>query len=328
MIISKTPLRVSLFGGGTDYPEYFERKRGAVLGGTINKYIYTSISKLSPISREHYRVQYRQVESCVTVEDIMHPVVREVLRLHSDLKHINISTVSDLPGGTGLGSSSAFTVGLLQAIYKMKGLETSKSMLARAAIDIERTKLQEKVGVQDQYHASFGGFSRYEYSHEAVQITPIETDRPTFRSLNKSVLLVYTGGIRRASDVTVEQVKKTSKSENDFALDKMYEFVLEATAIINSIHSDQLEQIGSLLSESWELKKSLSPSVTNTHIDHMVEVGLSRGAVGAKLLGAGGNGFVLFIIPQQCRQDLIDIFGYTNCIPFSFVPHGTELIHA
>jgi D-glycero-alpha-D-manno-heptose-7-phosphate kinase len=327
MIITKTPLRVSLFGGGTDYPSYFQHQRGSVLGGTINKYVYVHVSDLAGIADETFRIQYRSTQSTNKIDEIEHPAVRAILGHFNWTQKINISTVSDLPGSTGLGSSSSFTVGLLSALLAKSLKKTSDIDLAKLAIKIEQHYLDEKVGVQDQLHAACGGFSRYDFFQNTISKNNLKIKKERIKTLNESSILIYTGAKRAASIVLNEQHDRNEDKINDQFLLRMFELVDEAQSVFEK-SSDQnfLREVGELLKESWGLKKNLSNKVTNPIIDEIIETGCQLGAYGAKLLGAGHHGFVYFIGESHTIQRLKNHFGEQKYVEFKFQEHGTKSI--
>ena len=234
MILSKTPLRTSLFGGGTDYLEYFKHSDGAVLVGTIDKFIYTSLHSLPYFAQQKYRVSYRKVEDASSLDEIKHPVIRETLREFGVDAPLSISTSSDLPGGTGLGSSSAFTVGLCNALAAFLSEGMTPLQLAEKAIYIERELLKENVGVQDQLHAAFGGFNIYTFSGDTMSLIPIRITRQRLNFISDNSFLVFTGITRNASATLNNQVKKTHSGTNDDYLKMMYSIVFEAKEIFES----------------------------------------------------------------------------------------------
>lgn len=334
MFVSKTPLRVSFFGGGTDYPSYFKTKPSSVLGGTINKYVYTTALPLAPFAEQKFRLSYRVVEDTDTLDEISHPVIREYLKLCNFDQPYSFTTVSDLPGSTGLGSSSSFSVGFINLISAIvqDGFMCPQS-LALEAINLEQNVLSENVGVQDQTHAAYGGLARYDFSwNEMNQETNIERDAaeiPYSREvlLNKSMVLVYTAIQRHASKVLGDQVNRTTSGDNDNYLSRMYEMVQEGQQLLATPGDDTeiLKQFGRLLNEGWELKKGLSNQISNHVIEDIYQTGRDLGAYGGKLLGAGGGGFVLFLVDPGRISSLEQEFGKNNVIPIEFVNQGSQL---
>ncbi len=328
-VIVKTPLRISLFGGGTDYREYFDRKGGAVLGGTINKHIYMVHLPMSPVAQTRYRLTYSKVETIDHIDDIQHPVIREVLKDENYDIPFNLAIISDVPGGSGLGSSSSFTVGFLKLVRYLKGEMITKFDLARAAIRIESEVLQERVGVQDQFHASYGGFSLYEFNKDAVAISPIQIST-TFRdSLNASLILVHTKRYRSASHILEEQIKSTREGHIDNNLEDMKSLCYEARQVLQNDPSDEaLVEIGRMLSENWRIKRSLSSAISNAHLDEIFDTGMQLGAYGGKLAGAGNGGFFIFLAPQDAIRKMQATFGEERVIKAEFQDEGSHLIKA
>jgi D-glycero-alpha-D-manno-heptose-7-phosphate kinase len=331
MYVSKTPLRVSFFGGGTDYPSYFKNKPSSVFGGAINKHVYTTALPLAPFADQKFRVAYRVVEDAAKVEDISHPVIREYLKLVGFDTPYSFATMSDLPGSTGLGSSSSFTVGFANLIAIIQNEFLCPESLALKAIHLEQTVLGENVGVQDQTHAAYGGVARYDFSWRNNQ-TVIERDEaviPHSRNqlLNKSMVLVYTSIQRHASKVLDTQLARTVSGDNNSYLDRMYEMVQEGMDLLESPGDDKdiLQQFGGMLNESWELKKGLGKDTTNHIIEDIYQTGRDLGAYGGKLLGAGGGGFVLFLVDPERITALENEFGKTNVIPVKFVNDGSRV---
>lgn len=326
-IIVKTPLRVSLFGGGTDYREYFERNGGAVLGGTVNKFIYLVCLPMSPVAETRYRITYSKVEEIDHVADIQHPVIREVLNDENYNIPFNLAVISDIPGGSGLGSSSAFTVGFLNLIRNLKGESATKFDLARAAVRVESELLQERVGVQDQYHAAFGGFSLYEFQKNNTSISPIQISTDFRSRLNASLVLVHTDRYRSASDILEEQIKHTREGRVDNNLESIKQLSYQARRIFQSENPETaLVEIGAMLSENWHLKRSLSSSISNAHLDEIYQTGMRLGAYGGKLAGAGGGGFFIFLAPPEAIAQMQLIFGEARVIKAEFQDEGSRFV--
>lgn len=327
MWISKTPLRVSFLGGGTDYPSYFQNNPGAVLGSTIDKYIYISVLPLAAFAEQKFRITYRTTESVDRVEDIAHPVVRETLKLLQWNTPLNIATMAELPGSTGLGSSSAFTVGFLNLLHHLKGSRLTRYELARQAIYLEQDVLKENVGVQDQVHAAFGGLSRYEFSKGRFTIEPVRISTSRLRIINDSMLLVYTGRTRSASSVVADQENRTASGLNDSYLSQMYELTNIGVQILEGGVDDHIavRDFCSLLDQSWKLKRMLGRSVTSDTIDVLYSRGKDLGAWGGKLLGAGGGGFVLFFVDKRFHDSFYDEFGTENVVRVSLTTVGSTV---
>ncbi|WP_176086422.1 galactokinase [Martelella sp. HB161492] len=328
MWISKTPLRASFLGGGTDYPSYFHKQPGAVLGGTIDKFVYIQALPLAHIAEQKYRITYRTTESVDNIDAIQHPVIREGLRHYKWEQPLNIATMSDLPGGTGLGSSSAFTVGLINLLHKMRGIELTRYELARQSIFMEQEILHEKVGVQDQIHAAFGGLSRYEFVGDTISIEPLRVTTSRLTTLNRSLLLVYTGGERRATEVTEEQEKRTRAGDNEAYLREMYEMTRIGAGVLEATGDDvkALQRFGDLLNHGWELKRNLGNTISNAQIDEIYLAGREMGAWGGKLLGAGGSGFVLFMADPELHPAFVERFGKDRVVPIELVSYGSQVL--
>jgi len=304
MWVSKTPLRASFLGGGTDYPSHFRSYPGAVLGGTIDKYVFIQALPLAPIAEQKFRVTYRTTESVNHVNEIRHPVIRETLKLHNWTDPLNIATMSDLPGGTGLGSSSAFTVGFINLIHRMKGIELTRYELARQSIHMEQVILNENVGVQDQIHAAFGGLARYEFTGDSFSIEPLRLTTRRLSLINRSMILVYTGAQRSASEILNSQEKRTKSGSNADYLREMYEMTKIGATILEAEGDDlaALNRFAELLDQGWKLKRQLG-----------------------KLLGAGGGGFVLFVVDPSLHPAFEARFGRQNIIPISMTNGGSTV---
>lgn len=302
MIVSRTPLRVSFFGGGTDYPEYYKRARGAVLGMAIDKYIYISALRLESVLDYRYRVSYSKVETVSTIDAIEHPVVRAVLSQYLRDQPIDISILADLPRRSGLGTSSAFTVGFLNLVSSLSGQTMTKYDLARTAIFVERELLNENVGVQDQYHAAFGGLNRFDFTSDRTRISPIQIDGACQKELTASLFLVYTGLTRFASEILDEQMEKTRERKVDDALSHLLALVDDGVAALECGDPDRmLRDLGAMLHDGWETKKRLSSKVSNPAINALYDQARSAGAIGGKLCGAGNGGFLLMLVPPANR---------------------------
>ena len=326
--LSKTPLRVSLFGGGTDYPAYFQRRPGAVLGFAIDKYIYVSILRLGAYVDYRYRLSYSKVEHVDRVEDIEHPVVREALKYFGWDEPADFSFQSDLPAFAGLGSSSAFTIGLIRALSHMMNVPHTRMELARQAMFIEQMLLKEGVGVQDQMHAAFGGIHRFDFYGDDYRVTPVAINDEALSNLTDSMVLVFTGIKRRAAQVVAEQVQNTSEKKLDGDLGQMRALVDKAQAILeNRNHTDDLPiRLGEMLDESWNIKKRLGSGVSSGQIDELYELCRHHGAVGGKLCGAGGGGFLLMVVPQEKSAAFREAIGPRRCVSFRIDRHGSRVL--
>lgn len=303
MIVSRTPVRLSFFGGGTDYKEYYRRKGGAVLGTTIDKYVYVSISRISPFFEYRIRVGYSKAELVNSVDDIIHPSVRECLRFKKMDGNLDIHIFADLPAKTGLGSSSAFTVGFLNALYALDGKVVSKQQLAEEAIYIEQELIKENVGSQDQVHAAFGGINVVRFSSSSIQVNPLVIDDEKRDLLENSLMVFFTGLTRHAHEVVKEQIEKTVSTTNDEYLDVMHQMVDEAVKVCSDCKPDELlQELGKMMNKGWSLKKSLSSKITNSLIDDAYLRALKAGAYGGKLSGAGGGGFLTLLVHPDLQE--------------------------
>jgi D-glycero-alpha-D-manno-heptose-7-phosphate kinase len=302
VIITRTPMRISFFGGGTDYPVWYREHGGAVLSTTINKCCYITCRWLPPFFEHHSRVSYTKVENVAANSAIEHPSVRGCLQFMGMEEGVEIHHVADLPARAGLGTSSAFTVGLLLALYGLKDKMRDKQALAADAIHVEQEILREAVGAQDQVSAAYGGLNRINFHQNGpVEVNPIVTAPSRLAQLEQNLALYFTGFSRIASEIAKEQIRMTPQRTNE--LEAMLQLVGEGEAILSN-PSRPVDEFGRLLHEGWKLKKTLSQKITNTNIDDIYETGLRAGALGGKLLGAGGGGFMLFYVPPEQRQAL------------------------
>jgi D-glycero-alpha-D-manno-heptose-7-phosphate kinase len=324
---TKTPLRLSFFGGGSDYLEFFNENEGAVLGSSIDKYIYIYQLPMSNFSPKKYKLSWRKTEEVDKIENIEHPVVRTILQDLDWKKPINIATMSDLPGGTGLGSSSSFTVGFLRLINHILSNDVDKLSLAKNAWRVEHDLLSENVGVQDQLHAAFGGLNLYKLNGTKVSIEPIQVSNSFKKLLNKSLILVYTGVTRHASNVVQDQVSNTKKNINTNNIKELVKISYEAADKLNSYNDDNalLIEMGKMLHEGWRLKKSFSKKISNPEIDEIYRKGIALGAYGGKLCGAGGGGFVMFLVEQNLKTSFSDYFGNENVMDIALTNQGSEI---
>ena len=324
MIITRTPFRISFFGGGTDYPVWYRENGGAVLSTTINKYCYINTRYLPPFFDYAYRIRYSVREETGTVAEIRHPSVRECLRALGVTKGIEMVHTSDIPAQSGIGSSSSFTVGFLSTLYALTGRMVTKRQLAMKAIDIEQNVIRENVGSQDQVAATFGGFNKIEFGGpKEFYVYPITIGPDKIDYLQKCLMLYFTGFSRNASDVAGEQIKSTLSKKKE--LEIMGEMVDEAIAILNG-HMDGFKDFGMLLHESWMLKRSLTGLISNDSIDGMYETAMRAGALGGKLLGAGGGGFLLLFALPENQPKVRESMKRLLCVPFQFESLGSQTI--
>jgi len=325
MVITRTPHRISFFGGGTDYPSWYLEHGGKVLGVAIDKYCYISCRYLPPFFEHRYRIVYSKNETVKSIDEIQHPSVRETLRyLNKSDKGLEIHHDGDIPARSGMGSSSAFTVGLVKALYALDGRIISKEDLYKEAIYIEQELIKENVGSQDQVWAACGGLNTIEFLQSGeIIVKPIIMQESHLRSFEKKIMLFYTGISRYASEIAAEQIKNTQKNKAELRM--MKELVDEAERILTSGKDDFIE-FGRLLNETWKLKRKLSNNISNDKIDSIYEKALKHGAVGGKLLGAGGGGFILFYVePDEQQRVKKALQGYLH-VPFEFDASGSEII--
>lgn len=325
MIITRTPLRSSFVGGGTDYPEFFRAHGGATLGMSIDKYIYITVSPLTEFFDYNIRISYSKTELCSSVDDIQHPSVRECMRYLGIEGGVEIVAVSDLPARTGLGSSSSFTVGLLHALHAFKGEMVSRHQLAEEAVFVEQQLIKERVGVQDQYTCAIGGLLNLQFNgEERIDAYPMPVSKERIGALSERLMMFYTGLQRSAHEVLGKQIENTVSGAVTSQLKKMKELVAEGVEIISN--GRELAAFGELLHRGWELKRGLSDAVSNPFIEDAYERARRAGAVGGKLLGAGSGGFLLvYAEPYNqpaVRQALRDLKEVT----FEAENEGSRLI--
>lgn len=324
MIISRTPFRVSLFGGGTDFPNWYRAHGGAVIGGAIDKYCYISLRTLPPFFEYRHRIVYSNIEQVREIADIRHPAVRAVLGEMGVSEGLEIHHDGDLPARSGLGSSSSFTVGLLNALHAYRGQMASKGQLAGEAIRIEQDVIGEAVGSQDQMWAAYGGLNRIDFNVDgSIDVTPLIMDRARREALQGHFVLYFTGLSRCAPDVEKDKIANldTCKAQ----LLRMRTMVDEAASILGDPRRD-LTDLGRLLHESWMLKRTLSPGVSNPAIDELYETALGAGALGGKLLGAGGGGFLLLFVPPERQDGLRKRLETFTAVKFRFDNAGSKIV--
>jgi len=325
MIISRTPYRISLFGGGTDYPDWYLKEGGAVLSTTIDKYCYLNCRYLPPFFNTKYRIVWSHIETVSTISEILHPAVREGLRYlgFDESVGLEIHHLGDLPARAGMGSSSAFAVGLIKALTAMQGQIISKHDLAIKAIELEQVVLKEYVGSQDQIAVAYGGLNLiYFLPNGEFQVEPVTLPTPLLDSLSSRLMLFYTGTTRLSSDIAKDIVSNLPSKQT--ILRQMRTYVDQA---VNLLSTGQLDDFGRLLHESWLLKRELSKMVANPTVDMVYKNALDHGALGGKLLGAGSSGFmVLYVPPERQNEVKQSLFGLLE-VPFQFESEGSTLIY-
>lgn len=321
MLITRTPFRISFFGGGTDYYEYFSKYGGTVLSTTIDKYCYVSMRHLPSFFEYENQITYSKIERFNKAEDIQHPLVRAALAF-IPTERIQIAYDADLPACSGMGSSSAFAVGLLQGMHALKEEYPDKMTLAKEAIYLERDYLQEAGGVQDQLAASFGGLNLLHFDSEGYIVEAVDISPETKKELNDNLLLAFTGFSRFSGEIAASQ-----KSNIPSTLSQLHEMKSLTHNAKELLLSGNTKDFGKLLDYTWQLKRSLSNKISNSNIDDLYDKALKHGALGGKLLGAGGGGFMLFYIPKDEQESFKVNLPELKYVPFNFENSGTQIIH-
>ncbi|MBS3903039.1 MAG: NTP transferase domain-containing protein [Anaplasmataceae bacterium] len=325
MVITRTPFRISFFGGGTDYPAWYRNfDDGVVISTTIDKYCYITCRAFPPFFDHKLRAVWSKIELGNNPDDIVHPSVRETLKFFGVQDGIEVHHNGDLPARSGLGSSSAFTVGFLHALHALGKKETNKHQLAKDAIHIEQNLIKENVGSQDQVAAAFGGFNKIIFHRSGdVEVVPLSISKPKLEDLENRLMLFFTGLARTASEVVPEQIKNTPKKEKE--LKRMLELVAEAEDILTT--DRPIDDFGRLLDEAWQLKKQMSSVISNQYIDEIYETGKKAGALGGKLLGAGSGGFVIFYVPLEKQSSIKEALKHLLHVSFRFENAGSQVIY-
>jgi D-glycero-alpha-D-manno-heptose-7-phosphate kinase len=322
MIISKTPLRVSLFGGGTDFPQFFNKKKAFIIGGAIDKYIYITINnQLSKLSNNKIKLFYRKVEIVKNVKQIKHKVIKKLLLKHKINGNVELHIASDLPSFSGLGSSSSFSVGLQNLLLSYQGVKISKKKLAKKTIELERNLLNETVGYQDQIHSTYGGFNLINIYKNDFTVKNLFNNEK-IKKLEENLVLVFTGITRKADNIEKKKLKRIKF--NLPYLEKINLISKQANKILNSNNINHFDKIGNLLDQTWQLKKKLSTSVSNKKIDDIYNLGLKNGALGGKLLGAGAGGFILFYVKKKMKNKFKKLMSKHPQIDFKFINNGSK----
>ncbi len=324
MIITRTPFRISFFGGGTDYPHWYEEHGGTVLSTTINKYCYISCRYLPPFFPYKYRIRYTYREETKEISEIKHPSVKECLNYLAIDRGIEMVHTSDIPARSGVGSSSAFTVGFLGALSALKGKMVTKRSLARDAIHVEQKILKENVGSQDQVAAAFGGLNKIEFGgNRNFYVQPITISQEKLALFQSHLMLFFTGLSRTASDIAKKQIASISVKKRELRI--MKEMVEEAINLLNGRNSD-IKEIGKLLHESWSIKKNLTDLISTSKIEEIYDAAIGAGAAGGKLLGAGGGGFILFFASPEVQPAIKEKLKDLLYVPFDFEDLGSQII--
>ena len=323
MIITRTPFRMSFFGGGTDLSGFFNEHGGAVISTTFDKYCYVTVRHLPAFFDYKTHLTYSKTEYVNSYEEIQHPAIREAMK-HMGMHNIRLTYESDLPARTGLGTSSSFAVGMIEAFYALNGKYADKRKLADDAIYLERELCKEAGGIQDQIAASFGGLNRIDFSKDGYTVRPIVISRARKEKLNNNLMLFFTGFSRFSSDIQ----KGTEKSMKDKTKEllEMYSLVDKAEKVLTDESCD-LDEFGRLLDYTWKLKRGISSGISTGSIDEQYEKAMKAGALGGKLLGAGGGGFLLFYVPQEKHAAVKKALENQMYVPFKFENEGTRIIH-
>lgn len=322
MIITQTPFRMSFFGGGTDFPEFYKQYGGSVLSATFDKYCYVTVRHLPPFFDYCTELSYAKTERVSDVGQIQHPAIREAMNM-LDMHDLRLSYEADLPARSGLGTSSSFAVGMLLAFYALKGKYVDKRTLADQAVYLERVLCAESGGVQDQIAASFGGFNRIRFDADGYTVSPVILSPQRKEELNENLMLFFTGFSRFSADIQTE-TKKCLKNRKDQLLEMLC-LVDDAEKVLTS--KADLEQFGKLLDYTWRLKRGITSQISTDSIDLIYEKALRAGATGGKLLGAGGGGFLLFYVEKDRQKKVREALEDLLYVPFVFENAGTKVVH-
>lgn len=323
MVITKTPFRMSFFGGGTDMEDYFSKSKGAVLSTTFDKYCFVTVRHLPRFFDYSTHLTYSKMEYVNSYEEIQHPAIRNAMRM-LDMHEIRLTYESDLPARSGLGTSSSFAVGMLNAFYALKGKYVSKKKLADDAIYLERKLCNEAGGWQDQIAASFGGFNRINFSSDGYEVLPVIISPERKKMLCDNLMMFFTGFTRFSAEV--QQTNNICKADKMKQLTEIYSLVDEAEKVLTDKHTS-IDEFGRLLDYTWKLKKATGSAVSTDIIDQFYEKGIKAGALGGKLLGAGGGGFLVFYVQKDKRENVKKALNDLMYIPFEFENGGTQVIH-
>jgi D-glycero-alpha-D-manno-heptose-7-phosphate kinase len=325
MIITRSPLRVGLFGGGSDFPAYFNRRPGAVLGFAINSYVWVSGTNLKGLQDYNFRASYRQVETHWSAHDFEHPLVKSCLTEHWQGGALDLSITADLPSNSGLGTSSACAVAMIHMVHLLQGVHLARSDLARLANQLERVVLSEAGGYQDPYHSVYGGLNLFEFSNKGVLIRPVSTNSAVVKQFFDSLWLVPVGKPRLSSLVHAEQKRNLYAGELDTKIGRLVEFALEAFELLSDPHPSKtgiVKKLGYLLDESWIIKRSLSVSVSSSEIDALYDSCIENGAIGGKLCGAGAGGYLLVCVPTENNEKFLNAFKHMKLLKVALDNQG------
>jgi len=331
IIITQTPFRISFFGGGTDFPEYFNKKGSSIIGTAIDKYIYVTLNSLDRFFEKRIRFSYSKLENVDDPFELDHAIVKCILNKHRAIDNnsfLDIHTYADLPSSSGVGSSSSFTVGMLNALYLLEGVYRTPELIAKEAISIERDELKEAGGWQDQVLAAYGGFNRIFFHDEKFRVEPIRLPLSKRRALEAACMMFFTGDTRSSSKI--QEAVAPSQRETYAYLEKIRLLAEQGFEVLNlpdSVNS-LINEFGLLLDQAWQVKRNLSSQVSNDKIDQMYAVALKAGALGGKLCGAGGGGFLLLIVPVAKQESVaLALRGYKQ-LKIAFEDHGSRVIYS
>lgn len=322
MVITQTPFRMSFFGGGTDFPEFYEQHGGSVISTTFDKYCMVSVSHLPRFFEYSNMITYSKIERTNSVDEIEHPAVRNAMKC-LDMREIRMSYEADLPARSGLGTSSSFAVGMLNAFYALKGKHVDKKKLAEDAIYLERVLCAESGGVQDQIAASYGGLNRIDFSKDGFVVNPLIISNERKRELNGSLMLFFTGFSRYASDI--ENSRKKAMKDKTSELKEMLSLVDDAQNVL--VSKCDLNEFGRMLDHTWKLKRGITNKISNDSIDAVYKKAIDAGALGGKLLGAGGGGFMLFYVEKDKQSRVRKALEDLLYVPFEFENGGTRIMY-
>ena len=327
MIICRTPFRISYFGGGTDFPDWYSSEKGMVISTSINKYCFLSLRTLPPLFKYKHKLRYYKNEFINDINKIKHPSIKQALKIYNK-ENIGLELIhnADLPAQTGLGASSSFSVSLINAFYKFNGKNITKELLAQEASHFEQKILKEYVGTQDQYACTYGGFNSIEFSSSKIKVKTLNADKKVINKLNNFSLLFYTGIVRDAKTIEKDKIKNIKK--NTSSLKEIYQIAKEAKKILLSKDKEFIYKLGMLMRDNWELKKNLSKKVSNDKINTIYDYALKNGAISGKLLGAGSGGFFLFLVNnKKDKIKLISKLSKLQHINYIFENIGSKIIY-
>ena len=323
MIISKTPFRISFFGGGTDFKDYYLKYGGNVIGTTINKYCYITLRKLPPFFKNRYRLVWRKIELVNKANQIIHPSIKSILKYYKIKDGLEIVHAADLPANSGIGSSSSFTAGLINCIHQMKKKNLNQKQIAIHALNLEQNIMRENVGSQDQVWASYGGFNEIIFNSKGFNVRKLKVAKSKVKKLSNNLIMFFTGKSRFSGKIEKDKISSIEKKINFYHEIKKY--TNQSKKILTNINSN-IDELGYLLNEYWYIKKKLSNKITDNNIDNIYKEGIKTGALGGKLLGAGGGGFILFYANQNIQKKLIKKFYKLTPVKFEFSNKGSEII--